>query len=316
MIVALAGGVGGAKLAHGLAMTLPPEDLSVIVNTADDFELFGLHISPDLDTVLYTLAGIANPVTGWGIAGDTHHTLDAIGRYGREIWFQLGDRDFATHILRTERLREGIGLSDVVAELANGLGISCALLPMTNDSVATKIRTADGLLDFQDYFVARRQQDDVLDVVFDGAEDAWPLEGALDAIAKAEIIVICPSNPIVSVGPIFAISGYLDAVKGADAPVVAVSPIVGGKALKGPADKMLATLGHEVSAAGVAAIYAGFLDGLVIDETDADLAPRIEELGIRTLITQSIMRDETDRRRLAEETLAFGRSLQPARAKG
>jgi LPPG:FO 2-phospho-L-lactate transferase len=314
MIVALAGGVGGAKLAHGLAMSLPSEELSVIVNTADDFELFGLHISPDLDTVLYTLAGIANPVTGWGIAGDTHNTLDAIAHYGRNIWFQLGDRDFATHILRTERLREGIGLSTVMAELAGGLGVNCALLPMTNDAVATKIRTADGLLDFQDYFVARRQQDDVLDVVFDGAEDAWPLDAALDAIAGAELIVICPSNPIVSVGPILAISGYLDAIRAAPAPVVAVSPIIGGKALKGPADRMLATLGHEVSAVGVATIYAQLIDGLVIDETDANLVPRIEELGIRTLVTQSIMRDEADRRRLAEETLAFGRSINTARA--
>jgi LPPG:FO 2-phospho-L-lactate transferase len=314
MIVALAGGVGGAKLAHGLAMSLPSEELTVIVNTADDFELFGLHISPDLDTMLYTLAGIANPTTGWGIAGDTHNTLDAIANYGRNIWFQLGDRDFATHILRTERLREGIGLSTVMAELAGGLGVNCALLPMTNDAVATKIRTGDGLLDFQDYFVARRQQDDVLDVVFEGADDAWPLEAAIDAIGMAELILICPSNPIVSVGPILAVSGYLDAIKSAPAPVVAVSPIVGGKALKGPADKMLATLGHEVSAVGVAAIYAQLIDGLVIDEADAGLVPRIDELGIRALVTQSIMRDEADRRRLAEETLAFGRSLRSARA--
>jgi LPPG:FO 2-phospho-L-lactate transferase len=312
MIVALAGGVGGAKLAHGLAMSLPPEELTVIVNTADDFELFGLHISPDLDTVLYTLGGIANPATGWGIAGDTHNTLEAIGRYGRKLWFQLGDRDFATHILRTERLREGIGLSEVMAELAAALGVGCALLPMTNDRVATKIQTADGLLDFQDYFVARRQEDEVVDVVFEGAETAWPLESALEAIGAAELIVICPSNPIVSVGPIFAISGYLEAVKSSPAPVVAVSPIVGGKALKGPADKMLSSLGHEVSAAGVAAIYQGFVDGLVIDEVDADLAPRIEAMGIRTLITPSIMRDEADRKRLAEETVAFGRSLQSA----
>jgi LPPG:FO 2-phospho-L-lactate transferase len=315
MIVALAGGVGGAKLAHGLALSLPPEELAVVVNTADDFELFGLHISPDLDTVLYTLAGLANPATGWGIAGDTRHTLDAIGRYGRDLWFQLGDQDFATHILRSERLRQGIGLGEVTAELASALGVQCALLPMTNDPVATKIRTADGdLLDFQDYFVARRQEDDVYDVVFEGADDAWPLEAALNAIAAAELIVLCPSNPIVSIGPIFAVSGYLDAVKASPAPVVAVSPIVGGKALKGPADKMLATLGHEVSAAGVAAIYQGFIDGLVIDEVDVDLAARIETMGIRTLVAPSIMRDEADRKRLAEATVAFGRSLRSARA--
>jgi LPPG:FO 2-phospho-L-lactate transferase len=313
MIVALAGGVGGAKLAQGLDMALPAGQLTVVVNTADDFELFGLRICPDLDTVLYTLAGLANPATGWGIAGDTKHTLDAIARYGRDTWFHLGDQDFATHILRTERLKSGASLSTVFSELSAALGVRSRLLPMTDDLVATKIVTADGLLDFQDYFVARRQQDDVLGVVFEGAAEARSMAAALEAIESADLIVICPSNPIVSVGPILAVPGYREALRGASAPVVAVSPIVGGKALKGPADKMLASLGHEVSPVGVARLYNELVDGIVIDETDASLAPKIEALGMQVLTTKSVMGDANDRRRLAEETLAFGRSLSIAR---
>jgi LPPG:FO 2-phospho-L-lactate transferase len=293
MIVALAGGVGGAKLAQGLALAGPTGELTVIVNTADDFDLYGLRICPDLDTVLYTLAGIANPATGWGIEGDTHALLGAIAGYGRDPWFQLGDRDFATHILRTERLRQGATLTEVTAEL----------------TTATKVRTPDGVLDFQDYFVARRQQDDVIGIEFEGAAYAGASGFALQAIAAAEVIVLCPSNPLVSVGPILAVPGYLKALVETPAPVVAVSPIVGGQALKGPAGKMLATLGHEVSAVGVANLYRDFLDGMVIDIIDADLAPRIESLGIRVLIAQTVMGDAADRARLAAEVIAFGRSL-------
>jgi LPPG:FO 2-phospho-L-lactate transferase len=313
MIVALAGGVGGAKLAHGLAQALPAGDLTVVINTADDFDLFGLRICPDLDTVLYTLSGMANPATGWGIAGDTRSTLDAIARYGRDIWFQLGDQDFATHILRTERLRGGAKLSQVIAELASALGVDSRLIPMTDDPVATRIETPNGVLDFQDYFVARHQEDDVLGVLFEGAAEAKPSADATAAIDAAELIVICPSNPIVSVGPILAVPGYRDALASAAAPVIAVSPIIGGKALKGPADKMLATLGHEVSAAGVAQLYTGLVHGIVIDEVDAELGPRIESLGMRVLATRAVMRDLDDRRRLADEVLAFGRSLSATR---
>jgi len=309
MIVALAGGVGGAKLAQGLSLAVPRRELTVVVNTADDFDLFGLRICPDIDTVVYTLAGLANPATGWGIAGDTRATLDAIARYRREIWFQLGDQDFATHILRTERLRHGAPLSVVTNELASALGVDVEVLPMTDDPVATKLRTPDGLLDFQDYFVARRQQDDVLGVQFEGAAVAKPLPAAMEAIDRADVIVFCPSNPIVSIGPMLAVPGYREAIERSNAPVVAVSPIVGGKALKGPADKMLATLGHEVSAAGVAAIYRGLVDGIVIDQTDAGLAPRIEALGMRTLVTDAIMGGADDRRRLALKVIEFGRSL-------
>ena len=310
MIAALAGGVGGAKLAQGLLLALPPGELAVVVNTADDFDLYGLRICPDLDTVLYTLAGLANPATGWGIAGDTFHALAAIARLGRDPWFKLGDQDLATHVLRTERLRAGATLTQVMADFALALGVTALVLPMTDDPVATKVDTPAGRLDFQDYFVGRRQTEDVLGVVFDGAETARLPEGVAAVLSAAEVIVVCPSNPIVSVGPILAVPGLRRVVEAGTAPVVAVSPIVGGKALKGPADRMLATLGHEVSAAGVAALYAGLVDGLVIDVQDRELAARIEAHGMHVLVTQTIMGDAADRRRLAEEVLAFGRDLR------
>ena len=309
-VVALAGGVGGAKLAHGLALTGLEERLSVIVNTADDFELFGLYISPDLDTVLYTLAGMANPETGWGIRGDTFATLKAIERLGRDTWFWLGDQDFATHIVRTERLRGGATISAVTAEMAQALKVRAAILPMCDEPVATLIETAEGLLDFQSYFVRRQHADRVLSVQFSGIENAVLSVDAQHALDQASAIVLCPSNPIVSIGPILELSGVRDRLRTTTAPVVAVSPIIAGQALKGPADQMLATLGHEVSAAGIAAIYHDFLDGLVIDEQDADLATRIEQLGIAVLVTGTIMRSEADRQRLAEDTLSFAERLR------
>ncbi len=312
-VTALAGGVGGAKLAQGLQRAVSPGDLTVVVNTADDFDHYGLRISPDLDTVLYTLAGLANPATGWGIAGDTYHTLDAIAAYGRDPWFKLGDRDFATHILRTERLRAGATLTEVMTELAAALQIPSRILPMTDDPVATLVDTPAGLLEFQDYFVGRRQTDDVTGVVFSGIESARLPRGVVDAIESAEVIFFCPSNPIVSIGPLLAVAGLRDALERASAPRVAVSPLIGGKALKGPADRMLATLGHEVSSVGVARIYAGLIDGLVIDKVDLDLAPRIRDLGIEVLVTGTIMGGPEDRERLAAETLQFARVLSPRR---
>ncbi len=311
MIVALAGGVGGAKLAQGLALAGGPGELTVVVNTADDFELWGLRICPDLDTVMYTLAGLADPVNGWGIAGDTHRALGAIERYGREPWFRIGDEDLATHVLRTERLRQGATLTKATAELAGGLGVAARVLPMADEPVATLVETATGRLAFQDYFVARRQADDVLGVVFDGIGAARLPAGVAEAVAAAEVVVLCPSNPIVSLGPILAVPGLRAALTTTAAPIVAVSPIVGGRALKGPADRMLATLGHEVSAAGVATIYAGLVDGIAIDETDHDLAERIGALGLETLVAPTVMGGAEDRRRLAEEVLAFGRRLAP-----
>lgn len=312
-IVALAGGVGGAKLAHGLQMALDdPAALSVVVNTADDFELYGLHISPDLDTVMYTLAGLANPATGWGVRDDTFTTLAMIERYGEDPWFQLGDRDFATHILRTQALRSGATLTEVTGRLARALGIVPALLPMTDDRVATLIDTPDGRLDFQEYFVARRHADAVSGVVLDGIETARPSEAALAAIAGASAVVICPSNPIVSIGPILAVPGLRAAIAAPPGPVVVVSPIVGGEALKGPAALMMAGLGHEVSALGVARMYAGLAAGIVIDEFDRDLAPAIEATGMRALVTDAIMRDDAGRERLAREALDFAAALAAA----
>jgi LPPG:FO 2-phospho-L-lactate transferase len=263
---------------------------------------------------MYTLAGIADPVNGWGVAGDTRHTLDAIARYGREPWFLLGDQDFATHLLRTERLRAGTSLSAVTTELCGALGIRSRIVPMTDDRVATFVDTPAGRLEFQDYFVGRRQTDDVLGVTFAGIERAAAHPDALAAIREASAVVIAPSNPIVSVAPILATPGMREALAETPAPIVAVSPIVGGRALKGPAAQMLTTLGHEVSALGVARLYAGLIDGLVIDEVDRELAPAIELAGPRVLVTATVMGGEADRRRLATEVLDFAASLAGERA--
>jgi LPPG:FO 2-phospho-L-lactate transferase len=308
-IVALAGGVGGAKMSQGLQAALSPGELTVIVNTADDFELYGLHISPDLDTVMYTLAGIADPVQGWGIAGDTRQTLAAIAEYGRDPWFQLGDRDFATHILRSEFLRRGQRLTEASAWLSNGLGVPSRIVPMTDDPVATRIITELGTIEFQDYFVARRQTDVVLGVEFVGIDAALPTADALGAIASADAIVIAPSNPIVSIGPILAVPGMRQALEDMKAPIVAISPIVGGQALKGPAANMLQSLGHEASALGVARMVSDLIDGFVIDSIDRPMAPEIEKLGPSVLVTNTIMGDLGDRKRLAEEVLAFAASI-------
>jgi LPPG:FO 2-phospho-L-lactate transferase len=305
-ICALAGGVGGAKLASGLQAVLPPGELSVVVNTADDFDLWGLHICPDLDTVMYTLAGISNPDTGWGIADETFETLGTLERYGEETWFKLGDRDLATHILRTERIRSGETLTEVTAVLCGALGVESTVLPMSDDPVSTVLETPEGRLEFQEYFVRRGQRDEVLGIELRGIEEAGPSERVLAAISDADAIVLCPSNPIVSVGPILALPGMTEALVSTSAPKVAVSPIVGGRALKGPADRMLASLGHEVSATGVARMYADLVDGMVIDRTDEDERASIETLGMRVLVTESVMRDAGDRAHLASETLEFG----------
>jgi LPPG:FO 2-phospho-L-lactate transferase len=258
---------------------------------------------------MYTLGGIADPVNGWGIAGDTRHTLDGIARYGRDPWFLLGDQDFATHILRTERLRQGASLAEVTGELAGALGIPSAILPVTEDPIATRILSPDGWLEFQDYFVGRRQADDVLDVRFAGIEMAEASLEVRRAIAAAECIVVAPSNPIVSIGPILQTPGMGEELSRTSAPVVAVSPIIGGQALKGPAANMLRTLGHEVSALGVARIYGDLIDGLVIDNADEGLAHAIEAIGIRVLVTDAVMGDVADRARFADEVLGFARSF-------
>jgi LPPG:FO 2-phospho-L-lactate transferase len=288
---------------------LPPGELSMVVNTADDFDLWGLHICPDLDTVMYTLAGISNPETGWGIVDESFETLNMLERYGEETWFRLGDRDLATHILRTSRMRSGETLTEVTAGLSAVLGVDSAVLPMSDDPVFTVLETAEGRLEFQEYFVRRGQRDEVLAIELRGIQDARPTERVLAAISGADAIVLCPSNPVVSVGPILALPGMKEALTSSSAPKVAVSPIVGGRALKGPADRMLASLGHEVSAAGVARMYAGLVGGMVIDRTDEEERAGIEALGMRVLVTQSVMRDAEDRARLASETLEFSAGL-------
>jgi LPPG:FO 2-phospho-L-lactate transferase len=308
-VCALAGGVGGAKLASGLQDVLPSWDLSVVVNTADDFDLWGLHICPDLDTVMYTLAAISNPDTGWGIADETFETLNMLERYGEETWFKLGDRDLATHLLRTSRMRSGETLTEVTAGLSGALGVESAVLPMSDDPVSTILDTPEGRLEFQEYFVRRGQRDEVLGIELRGIRNAGPTERVLAAISGADAIVLCPSNPIVSIGPILALPGMKEALEASSVPKVAVSPIVGGRALKGPADRMLASLGHEVSATGVAKIYADLVDGMVIDRTDQDERAGIEALGMRVLVTGSVMGDAEDRARLASETLEFGAGL-------
>ncbi len=308
-VCALAGGVGGAKLASGLQDVLPAGDLSVVVNTADDFDLWGLHICPDLDTVMYTLAGISNPETGWGIEGESFETLKMLERYGEETWFKLGDRDLATHVLRTSRMRIGATLTEITAELSGALGVKSAVLPMSDDPVSTVLVTPEGRLEFQEYFVRRGQRDEVLGIELRGVEEARPTERVLAAISGAETIVLCPSNPVVSVGPILALPGMMEVLASSAAPKVAVSPIVGGRALKGPADRMLASLGHEVSATGVARMYAGLVGGMVVDRTDEEERSGIEALGMRVLVTGSVMRDAEDRARLAAESLEFGAGM-------
>ncbi len=304
-VVALAGGVGGARLADGLAAEVG-DRLSVIVNTGDDCERHGLLVMPDHDTVLYNLAGIEQVEWGWGIEGDTHAAMDQLGAYGEETWFALGDRDLALHVARTARLRAGGRLTEVCLGLQRALGIRGRILPMADEPVRTEVRADDGWLEFQEYFVHRRQAPEVHEVRFAGIDRARPTAEALAALDSAGIVVVCPSNPIVSVGPILSVPGMREALDGArrrGAPVLAVSPIVGGRALKGPADRMLASLGHEASALGVARLYAGLVDLFVLDAIDAGLAADVERLGMRVLVTDTVMTDDAARARLARDVL-------------
>jgi LPPG:FO 2-phospho-L-lactate transferase len=304
-VVALAGGVGGAKLADGLAAHLG-ERLTVVVNTGDDCERHGLLVMPDHDTVLYNLAGIEQVEWGWGIEGDTHAVMAQLEAYGEEGWFSLGDRDLALHIARTARLRAGGRLTPVCLGLQASLGIAPRILPMADEPVRTEVRTDDGWLEFQEYFVHRRQSPEVSEVRFAGIDAARPTAEVSAALASPAAIVVCPSNPIVSVGPILAVPGMrslLDAARGRGAPVVAVSPIVGGRALKGPADRMLASMGHEPTALGVARLYADLADVFVLDTVDAPLVPAVEALGLRAVVADSIMADDASRARLAAVVL-------------
>jgi LPPG:FO 2-phospho-L-lactate transferase len=312
-VAALAGGVGGAKLAHGLQMALEPGALSVVVNTADDMTLWGLHISPDVDTVMYTLAGVANRELGWGIEGETWRNTEMMARYGRDPWFRLGDMDLATHILRTEMLRDGRTLTEVTADLAGALGVPSLILPMCDERVETLVSTEAGNLPFQEYFVQRRHADRVIGFTFRGIVDSVPTPQVLDTLEAAEAIIFCPSNPFVSTGPILAVPGMREAIEAAPAPRVGVSPIVGGAALKGPAADMLDALGHEVSPYGVALLYRGLLDGFVIDREDEAHSERIRELGMEVLVTGTVMKSDEDRERLARDVLGFALGLKERR---
>ena len=306
-VVALAGGVGGAKLAHGLQQVLEPGALAVVVNTADDVELHGLLVCPDHDTVLYTLAGLADRERGWGLAGETWSALDQLGRLGEETWFALGDRDLALHVVRTARIRAGARLTQVALEFGARLGVPTRILPATDDRIRTRVRTPGGWLDFQDYFVRLRCEPAVLEVAADGVAGARPTPEVLDALAGAERIVICPSNPVVSIGPILAIPGMRAAIEAArerGVGVVAVSPIVAGRALRGPADRMLVSLGGEASVVEVARRYAGLADRLLIDEADADLADAVAAAGVRPVVAATVMTDDTARAALARAVLA------------
>ena len=303
--VLLAGGTGGAKMAHGLQQVLPAGDLTVVVNVADDMEWQGLPVSPDLDTVMYTLAGVADPAQGWGVAGDTNTAMGMLERYGAEGWFRVGDADLATHVRRAALMQSGASLTDVTAALSSGLGVPSRLLPATDDPVRTVVETAGGDLAFQAYFVKRRQEDEVIGLRFEGADQARPSVAALDAIEQAELLVIGPSNPLVSIGPILTIPGMRAAVEGARGVRVGVSGIVAGKAIRGPADRMLASLGHEPTARGVAELYQGLVDHFVIDEADAGLTPAIEALGMAVSVEPTVMRSDEDRARLARSLVAL-----------
>jgi LPPG:FO 2-phospho-L-lactate transferase len=309
-VALLAGGTGGAKLAHGFAQVLDAGELAVVVNVGDDTELHGLHVSPDIDSVLYTLAGLLNRETGWGVAGDTRTALGMLERLGADrTWFQIGDADLATHVRRTELLRAGASLTDATAAMASALGITTHVLPASDDRLRTMIETDAGELDFQDYFVARRQEPAVIGVRLDGEATARASAAAVAAIRDADLVVIGPSNPVVSIGPILALAELRDAVAAARA--VAVSPIIAGRALKGPADRMLASLGEDVSAVGVARRYAGIVESFVLDAADAALAPEIAALGMTPRVLPTVMRSDADRATLARALIEGGGMLDP-----
>ncbi len=303
MIVVLAGGVGAARFLQGVVQVVPQEQITVIVNTGDDRNFYGLHVSPDSDIVMYTLAGMVDEAHGWGVRGDTYNTMQQLTQYGEDDWFMLGDRDLATHIHRTHLLREGKTLSEVADNIRTQLGLGVRVLPMSNQPIATHIQTPVGLLHFQEYMVKRRTLDEVQDVVFVGAQEAKPAPGVLDALREADAIVLAPSNPIVSIGSILSVPGIHDVLHEAKGMVVAVSPIIGGAPIKGPADKLMSGLGLDVSAIGVARRYRDFLDVMVIDEQDKSLVTAIEDLGIPTVVTDTIMRDSATKKALAQTVL-------------
>lgn len=310
MLLALAGGVGAARLLRGLLEVMDPADVTAVVNTGDDIVLHGLHISPDLDTVVYTLADAVDAERGWGLAGDTWDAMDNLQRYGGQTWFRLGDRDLGTHLFRTQRLTEHATLSEVTAAVAAAWGLGVRLLPMSDDRVETRVTIAGPApgtsveVGFQEWFVGRRHSVGVEAVRFLGADDAEPAPGVVEAISSAEHVVICPSNPIVSIGPVLAVPGVEDAVAARRDDVVAVSPIVAGAALRGPADRLMVDLGHEASVVGVARLYAPLAGTLIIDEADAGLADAVEAEGVRAVVTPTVMTGRAEAAALARAVLA------------
>lgn len=302
-IIALAGGVGAARFLTGLVQIIKQEDLTVIVNTGDDIEWHGLHISPDLDIVTYTLAGIVDDEKGWGIRGDTYHCLETLRKFGQEAWFGVGDKDLATSIFRSSLLKDGRKLSEITSRISHALGIKVNILPMTDDRFETRIATEHGLIHFQEYLVKRGALDEVLGVEFAGVDSAQPTEGVIEAVLGAERIIVCPSNPIVSIGTILSVKGIKEALRHTRARKVAVSPIVAGAPIKGPANKLLKGLGLEVSAYSVAKLYADFLDVFVIDVADESEKEKIQTLGIEVRVTNTIMRTLADKVSLARVVL-------------
>lgn len=300
----LAGGVGAARFLDGLVRVLPPEDVTAVVNVGDDMEWCGLHIAPDLDTVTYTLAGLVNPETGWGLVGESRRTLERLSELGGPDWFMIGDLDLATHLYRSDRLMRGDTLSAITRDLSARWGLECRVMPVTDDRLRTIVGTDDGDLAFQDYFVRRRASDQVRSLRFDGAETAHPAPAVIESIESADVIVIAPSNPFLSIDPLLSVGGVREALLSSAAPIVAVSPIIGGQAVKGPAADMLRSLGHDVSALGVARIYAELSDCFILDEADANLAGQIgSETGMRTVVMPTLMVDVAAKMRLAEGTL-------------
>jgi len=308
MLTALAGGVGAARFLRGLVDVVAPEDVTAVVNTGDDDEFHGLAVSPDLDSVTYTLAGASNPDTGWGLADETFRAMEALDRYGAPTWFRLGDRDLATHLFRTARLRAGATLTDVTAEISSAWGVRSRLLPMSDDRVATRITVqrpeSTEELAMQAWFVQERSEPPVVAVRFDGAATARPAPGVLDALGGAETILVCPSNPVISIGPILAVPGVRDVLVDRRDRVVGVSPIIGGRPVRGPADRLMGPLGIEVSCVGVASAYRDFCSTLVIDAADAHHAADIEGLGVRAVVADTLMRDARVAAALARDTLA------------
>ena len=302
-IIALAGGVGASKLLLGLSRVMDARALTIVVNTGDDIVLHGLSISPDLDIVTYTLAGVVNEQTGWGLSGETFTALENLRRYESEVWFNLGDRDLATHIHRTALLRSGATLTEATDAIRRAWGVQARILPMCDKAVPTLIRTEIGVIHFQEYLVKHRAKLAVLEIIFDGANAARPAPGVLEAIASAEGIVVCPSNPLISIEPILAVPGVRQALRKRREHVVAVCPIVGGKSLKGPSDKMMRQLGHEVSALGVARMYRDFASTLMIDAVDSAHQREIEVLGMRVAVSNTTMRTSADKERLASAVM-------------